>query len=221
MEQWSSSPKWFGYILWKSLAFPISRHAHAPCAHPRARLSRDFIFSNFCGRNFVSREVTQRPRVKTKNRWFARSWLSFSNFQVSPQYLFCQTRILDQLKLLQLTSIFHLNTWTAECFERKFLRQFNFWASPHGFDQSDGFVGCAWFALSVFSRDGKFLLEAVGILSLSNYAWTAGLQIVSLGTHGLHYLFPFVGDFLLEAVGILSLSSYSRTLELDCFVRHA
>ena len=65
------------------------------------------------------------------------------------------------------------------------------------------------------------MLEAVGILSLSKYSWTVGLQIVSLGTHGLHYLFPFVGNFLLEAVGILSLSSYSWTLELDCFVRHA
>ena len=77
------------------------------------------------------------------------------------------------------------------------------------------------------------MLEAVGILSLSNYSWTVGFQtvslgthglhymFVSLGTHGLHYLFPFVGNFLLEAVGILSLSSYSWTLELDCFVRHA
>ena len=109
------------YFVKVLVAFPISRHAHAPCAHPRARLSRDFIFSNFCGRNFVSREVTQRPRVKTKNRWFAGSWLSFSNFQVSPQYLFCQTMILDQLKLLQLTSIFHLNAWIAECFVRKIL----------------------------------------------------------------------------------------------------
>ena len=65
------------------------------------------------------------------------------------------------------------------------------------------------------------MLEAGGILSLSNYSWTVGLQIVLLGTHGLHYLFPFVGKFLLEAVGILSLSNYSWTLELDCFVRHA
>ena len=63
-----------------------------------------------------------------------------------------------------------------------------------------------------------FLTEAVGILSLPNYSWTVGLQIVSLGTHGLHYLFPFVGNFLVEAVGILSLSSYSWTLELDCFL---
>ena len=39
----------------------------------------------------------------------------------------------------------------------------------------DYFVRHAWFALTVFSRDGIFLLEAGGILSLCNYSWTAGL----------------------------------------------
>ena len=111
------------YFVKVLVAFPISRHAHAPCAHPRARLSRDFIFSNFCGRNFVSREVTQRPRVKTKKPLVCRFMAFVFKFQFSPQYLFCQTRILDQLKLLQLTSIFHLNAWIAECFVRKILTE--------------------------------------------------------------------------------------------------
>ena len=65
------------------------------------------------------------------------------------------------------------------------------------------------------------MLGASGILSLSNYSWTVGLQIVSLGTHGVHYLLSFVGKLLLEEVRILRLSNYSWTLELDCFVRHA
>ena len=71
----------------------------------------------------------------------------------------------------------------------------------------------AWCLLCFFFRDGKFLLEAGGILSLCNYSWTVELQIVSLGMHGLHYLFPFVGKLLLEAVAILSFSNYSWTLE--------
>ena len=58
-------------------------------------------------------------------------------------------------------------------------------------------------------------------MSFCNYSWTVGLQIVSLGTHAVHYLFPFVGKLLLKAAGILSLSNYSWTLELDFFVRHA
>ena len=56
---------------------------------------------------------------------------------------------------------------------------------------------------------------------MSNYSWTVGLQIVSLGTHGLHYLFPFVGKLLLEAVGILRLSNYCGTMEWNCLVKHA
>jgi len=75
------------------------------------------------------------------------------------------------------------------------------------------FATHAWCPLCVFFRAGKCLLEAGGILSLFNYSWTVGLQIVSLGTHGLYYLFPLVGKFLLEAVGILSFSKYSWTLE--------
>ena len=61
----------------------------------------------------------------------------------------------------------------------------------------------------LFPFVGNLLLKAVGILSLSNYAWTVRLQIVSCDTHGLHYLFPFVENFLLEAVGLLSLSNYA------------
>ena len=39
------------------------------------------------------------------------------------------------------------------------------------FLELDCFVRHAWFALTVFSRDGIFLLEAGGILSLCNYSW--------------------------------------------------
>ena len=88
------------------------------------------------------------------------------------------------------------------------------------FDQSDGFVRHAWYALFVFSLDGKFLLEAVGTLSLSKYSWTVGLQIVSLGTHGLHCFLSWEISCSRQ-LEFLSLSSYSWTLELDCFVRHA
>ena len=70
------------------------------------------------------------------------------------------------------------------------------------------FATHAWRPLCGFFCAGKCLLEAGGILSLFKYSWTVGLQIVSLGTHGLYYLFPFVGKLLLEAVGILSLSNY-------------
>jgi hypothetical protein len=66
--------------------------------------------------------------------------------------------------------------------------------------QLNFFVTHAWFALSVFFRDEKFLLEAFGILSLSNYSWTIGLQIVSLARHAC--LFAFVMEI-----------SFSRHLE--------
>ena len=100
--------KLFTKVLWlyfvKVLSFPNLKTC--PCALracPRARLSHDCIFSNFCGQNFVSREVTQRPRVKTKPL-VCRFMAFVFKFQFSPQYLFCQTRILDQLKLLQLST---------------------------------------------------------------------------------------------------------------------
>ena len=76
------------------------------------------------------------------------------------------------------------------------------------------FVRHAWFALAVFSRDEIFLLDAVGILSLSNYSWTIRLQLVSLGTYGMYcenccprqlefWAFPYILD------------------QLDCLVRYA
>ena len=84
----------------------------------------------------------------------------------------------------------------------------------------DGFVRHAWFALSVFSRDGKLLFEAVfevargsrnfGLVHMFLINW-----MVLLGTHGLHSLFCLVMENsclrqflrLPEAVGILSLSA--------------
>ena len=57
----------------------------------------------------------------------------------------------------------------------------------------DCFVTHAWCALSVFLRDGKFLLKAGGILSLCNFSLKIRLEIVLLRMHGVHYLlFSFV-----------------------------
>ena len=82
------------------------------------------------------------------------------------------------------------------------------------------FATHAWCPLCVFFRAGKCLLEAGGILSLFKYSWTVGLQIVSLGTHGLYYLFPLVGKFLLLEVfldiGILRL--FLDNWIADCLV---
>ena len=74
----------------------------------------------------------------------------------------------------------------------------------------------------VYFADGKFLFEAVGILCMSNYSRTVGLQIVSLGTHDLQYLFPFGGKVLAQG------SWYFEHVQLfldswiaHCFVWHA
>ena len=68
----------------------------------------------------------------------------------------------------ELVQLFLIN-WSADCFARH-----------------------AWCSLSVLFRDGKFLLEAVGILSLCNYSSSIGLHIVFLGTHRVLPLFYFV-----------------------------
>ena len=66
------------------------------------------------------------------------------------------------------------------------------------FVQSVEVVEHAWFGVSVSFRDGKFLLEVVGILSLSKYSWAFGLQIVSLGTYGMHCEIFFGGSWNLS-----------------------
>ena len=76
------------------------------------------------------------------------------------------------------------------------------------------FARHTWFAMPVFFCDGKFLLEAVRIFSLSNYSWTIGFQIVSLGTHGMHC----------EKICSRELEFWAcpNVLDqLDCFDRHA
>ena len=107
-------------------------------------------------------------------------------------------------------------SWTADCFWRH-----------------------AWCRLSVFSRDAKFLLEAVRILSLCEYCWSIGLQSDFLDMHGVRCLFSlelillinWIADWLLwhtwcalslffhdknflEAVGMLSLCKYSWSCRL-------
>ena len=72
----------------------------------------------------------------------------------------------------------------------------------------------AWFALSVFFCEGNFFLEAVGILSLSNYSWTIRLQIIYLGTYGMH-----CENFCLRQLEFWACPYILD--QLDCFVRHA
>ena len=67
----------------------------------------------------------------------------------------------------------------------------------------------------VFFRDGKLLLEAVGILSLCKYSWSVGLQMVFVGMHSAHCLDFFRdGKLVLEAVRILSLCEYCWSVGL-------
>ena len=54
-------------------------------------------------------------------------------------------------------------------------RQFEFGACPNILDQLDCYVRHTWLALSNFFPDGKFLLKAVVIGSLSKYSWSIGL----------------------------------------------
>ena len=72
-----------------------------------------------------------------------------------------------------------------------------------------------------FFRDGKFLLEAVGIFSLSKYSWSVGLQIVliSMVCSVCFYLWWEIlvrssWDFQLVQIFLISWID-------DCFVRHS
>jgi len=50
----------------------------------------------------------------------------------------------------------------------------------------------AWSPQCVFFRDGKFLLEAGGILRLCKFSLKMRLDIVLLRTHGVRCVFSFV-----------------------------
>ena len=50
----------------------------------------------------------------------------------------------------------------------------------------------AWSPQCVFFRDGKFLLEAGGILRLCKFSLKMRLDIVLLRTHGIRCVFAFV-----------------------------
>ena len=56
----------------------------------------------------------------------------------------------------------------------------------------DCFVTHAWSPQCVFFRDGKFLLEAGGILRLCKFSLKMRLDIVLLRTHGVRCVFSFV-----------------------------
>ena len=102
-------------------------------------------------------------------------------------------------------------------------RTLEFCACANILNHSDCFVRHAWCALSVLFCDGKFLPKAVFILSLFQFCLsieTAAvcpniLELVWLGTHGVHFLFYFM------LKNSLSLSKFSCNLIADWFVRHA
>ena len=99
------------------------------------------------------------------------------------------------------------------------LRQVESEACLNFLNRLDCFHRHIWFALSVFFCDGKFLLEAVGILSLSNYSWTIGSQIVKFGKHGFDCLFSFMMEnFCLRQVE--SGACQNILNQLVCFHRH-
>ena len=68
--------------------------------------------------------------------------------------------------------------------------------------------------------DGKILLEAVGILSLSNYSWTLGLQIVSLVMYGMHCLFSLVMENSCSRQFFEVIQLFLDSWIAECFVRH-
>ena len=89
------------------------------------------------------------------------------------------------------------------------------WAFRNILNQLNCFVSHQWFALSVFYRDGKFLLKIVGIFSFPSYSWTIRLQIVRLGTHGMPCLFSFVMEN--SCLKQLEFLAYLTILgQLDC-----
>ena len=80
---------------------------------------------------------------------------------------------------------------------------------------ADWFCMHTWCALSIFFHDGKFLLEAVAILSLWKYCLSIGLQVDFLDMHGLHSLCSPGCKVCLEAVGIWRLWKYSWSIGLQ------
>ena len=102
------------------------------------------------------------------------TWFALSVF-------FCNRKIFARHSLnLELVQIFLIN-WIVllgihdlHCLfsfikESFLLRQLESGACPNILDQFDCYGRQAWFALSLYLQDAKFLLMAVGILSLSNY----------------------------------------------------
>ena len=129
--------KLFTKVVWlyfvKVLSFPNLKTSTCALCTPRFLVTHDSvcIFSNFCGQNFVSREVTQRPRVKTKKSFGCRFMAFVFKFQFSlskARTFFFLTRFFGTVQgfwkfftrgscnflLVQLC----LNTWIAECFVR-------------------------------------------------------------------------------------------------------
>ena len=88
---------------------------------------------------------------------------------LSKYYLF------NRIVLLGMHGLHFLFSFVLELF---WSRQLQFSACANILDQLDCFFRNAWFVLSVLFRNWKFLLKAVGILSLSKCSLTIGLFCV-------------------------------------------
>ena len=114
--------------------------------------------------------------------------------------------------------------WITDCFvgtygvlclfcfmlENSCLTQLEFQACAIIHDQLE----CRLFCKARIFCYGKFLHEAVGILSLCNCSSSIGLHIVFLGTHSVLSALFRIGKFMLGPVGILSLCNYFSSIGL-------
>jgi len=94
--------------------------------------------------------------------------------------------------------------------ENSCLTQLEFQACAIIHDQLE----CRLFCKARMFCYGKFLHEAVGILSLCNCSSSIGLHIVFLGTHSVLSVLFRIGKFMLGPVGILSLCNYFSSIGL-------
>ena len=127
------------------------------------------LFSNFCGRNFVSREVTQPP---CQNKKTVELQIHGFQFQISITKIFSA---LQYLKLLQLSTHGLVSISFRE--GNLFLEGVGILSlSNYSWTVRLQIVSLGAHSLHyLFPLMGNLLLEGVGILSLSNYACLSSL----------------------------------------------
>ena len=133
--------------------------------------------------------------------------------RVSWNFKVVQIFLVNQIVLLGTHGLHYLFSFVME---KLCTRLLEFWAPKIllNYWNTDCLNWHAWFALFVFFCDGKFLLKAVGILSLIN--WMADC-FVRHTSFLLSVLFCD-GKFLLEAVWIWACPN--KLHQLDYFVRY-